>query len=120
MKNKRHLFLVAIGITLIGGSCYYDVEEELYQDFNCDTPVALSYTAQAKSVIDANCATSGCHITGGTGVGNFETYAGVKAKIDDGSFAERTFQAKNMPPNGLATCDFLLLQAWVDQGAPEN
>ncbi len=102
-------------------SCYYDVEEELYSTVVCNTPVAVNFTTHVQPVINSFCASSGCHVTGGTGVGNFETYAGVKAKVDDGSFTERTLQAKNMPPSGnLSTCDLELLQAWVDLGSPEN
>lgn len=102
-------------------SCYYDVEEELYQNVNCNTPVSVNFTTHVQPVINSFCATSGCHVTGGTGIGNFETYAGLKAKVDDGSFVDRTLQVKDMPPSiNLAACDLELLQAWVDQGAPEN
>ncbi|MBI1266702.1 MAG: hypothetical protein GC193_04625 [Cryomorphaceae bacterium] len=98
-------------------SCYYDVESELYPNQNCDTPATLVYATDVAPIIANSCGIAGCHVSGGTGTGNFETYEGVKAKVDDGSFEARTFVQKNMPPTPLNTCDLELLQAWVAAGA---
>lgn len=113
--TKTSLLTAAIIISL--SSCYYDVESELYQNQVCNTPATIDYATDVAPVIAAACGTPSCHATGGTGTGNFETYEGVKAKVDDGSFEDRTFVQKNMPPTPLNTCDLELLQAWVAAGA---
>ncbi|MFM1932480.1 MAG: hypothetical protein RL226_1783 [Bacteroidota bacterium] len=116
--TKRFLGVVLISIVL--GSCYYDVESELYPNTNCNIPATLSYATDIAPLIAQECGTAGCHVADGTGVGNFETYEGVKAKVDDGSFENRTFVQQNMPPSGaLSACELQLLQAWVTAGAQQ-
>ena len=108
-----------IGLPLLLASCYYDVESELYA--GCDNPIEVLYSVHVEPVINASCAISGCHIDGGSGTGNMETYDGVKAMVDAGTFQQRTLEQRNMPPSGsLGTCDLLLLQDWIDQGALNN
>ena len=112
--------LVVIGLCALIYQCTYNSEEELYGISQCDTN-NLTYQDSIFKIIDAKCATPGCHVTGGTGVGNFETYAGVKAKADNGTFFERTITQKNMPPGGgLTDCELEKLEAWLVDGAPEN
>lgn len=112
----KFYLLTTATITFLS-SCYYDVESELYPNQNCEIPATLVYATDVAPIIANSCGTAGCHVTGGTGIGNFETYEGVKAKVDDGSFENRTFVQKNMPPTPLNTCDLELLQAWVAAGA---
>ncbi len=77
---------------------------------------ALTYTASVKKVLDDNC--NRCHKGGKKG--DFTNYAGVKEKIDEGSFNKHVFVKKDMPPKEpLTTADFDLLKNWVEAGAPE-
>ena len=105
-------------------SCYYDKEDKLYDAYyaskNCDT-VNVTYTLSILPIINAKCATSGCHTAGGSGNGNFDTYAGVKAKVDNGSFLNRTTVLMNMPLSGpLTTCEMAKIKKWIQLGAANN
>ncbi|MEQ8907855.1 MAG: hypothetical protein RIC95_01570 [Vicingaceae bacterium] len=114
-------------------SCTYDNEEELFdeidqqvnQNQNQDTSkAAISFQADVQPIIQANCATSGCHnavtVAGG---GNFTTYAGIKAKVDNGSFENRVIVRQDMPPSNktpLSNSEIDLLKDWLEAGAPNN
>lgn len=100
-------------------ACYYDVEEELYPGSNCGTPEQPTYTEHVKAVIDANCATSGCHVDGGTGPGNFTSYEAISGYLPD-VIEARVISSMDMPPSTpLTTCDFQLIETWINNGAPE-
>ena len=45
-------------LALLIGSCYYDVEEELYPSLECDT-ADITYTADVLPIIEGNCFS--CH-----------------------------------------------------------
>lgn len=78
--------------------------------------VVLTYNASIKNILDANC--NGCHRGGDKG--DFTNYAGVKSKVDNGSFNERVFIAKDMPPKEpLAADELTKLKKWLEAGAPE-
>lgn len=121
---NQHLIL-ALGLFLFGlSSCYYDNEEELYEEYyasqTCDT-IAVSYDESIKPIIESSCNDAACHVPGGTGNGLFVNYAGVKDKVDNGSMRERVVELRNMPPNEpLNACQISLFKAWLDQGAQNN
>lgn len=85
----------------------------------CDN---VKYSTTIKPIIETKCAISGCHVSG-FGFGDFTTYAGLKQKIDDGTFKDRVFDpsARSMPPpaNGgvMPTATLALIQCWLDKGA---
>jgi hypothetical protein len=127
MKNHYIIFmalgLAFIGVTFLPG-CYYDNEEELYELWYaqnvCDT-LNVSYSQDIKPIIDGQCATSGCHVAGGTGNGIFDNYNGVKAKVDNGSMMDRVVMTRDMPPSvPLSDCNVQKFQAWINAGAPNN
>lgn len=115
----KKILLLAFG--LMGFySCYYDVEEELYGTTNCNLPTTIAYSTDIEPIIQAKCATSGCHVSGGGGNGIFDSYQGVKAKVDNGSFEQTTLIQMSMPPSGgLSNCEQQLFQAWIAAGAPQ-
>lgn len=118
------LFTAAALMLFAMSSCYYDNEEELYAEYyasqTCDT-VSVSYDATIRPIIESTCNTSGCHVAGGTGNGIFTNYAGLKAKVDNGSLIDRVVDQRNMPPTtSLNDCQIKLISAWVSQGALEN
>ena len=113
----KYLFYL-IALTALS-SCYYDIESELYP--NCNVPESVSYELDIQPIISGNCAISGCHVQGGTGPGDFSTYNPLKARVDNGTFEEEVISARTMPPSGsLGECNILIIQAWLDAGAPNN
>lgn len=83
----------------------------------CDT---ITYAKHIKPIIDANCATPGCHVQGGTGNGDLTTYSGVSAKVQSGSFKNRVFDSPSnpMPQSGMLPQNQLnIIKCWLDKGA---
>ncbi|NNC94999.1 MAG: hypothetical protein HKN92_05505 [Chitinophagales bacterium] len=122
----RSFFAIAIiGLGLLGitsQGCYYDNVEDLFPGGVCDT-TAVSFSADVQPIIDLKCATPGCHVAGGSPGIIMTNYAGIKAKVDDGSFENRALVQKNMPPSGsqdLTNCELDILTAWINAGAPDN
>ena len=105
--------------------CYYDNEEELYPTANpnlCDT-AAVTFAGDIKPIIDNYCATSNCHVPGGTGNGAFTDYNAVNQKVLNGSLHNRVIVQGNMPPptsNQLSSCQKSKINAWINAGAPNN
>ena len=65
---------------------------------------------------------SSCHNTT-TYIGDYSTYAGVKAKVDDGTFKLRVLDLKVMPPATrppLTEEDLAKIKCWLADGAPNN
>lgn len=121
MVHKTIKRLVFVSFILTGiQACYFDNELELYGETECDT-TSVTFSDDVEFIISANCATSGCHVSGGTGNGNFETYAGINQKVQNGSFEQRVIVEQSMPPDGfLSECDIQVLQQWLNDGAPNN
>ncbi|MFT5183060.1 MAG: hypothetical protein ACI84C_000182 [Flavobacteriales bacterium] len=113
--------LIWIFAPLLMVGCYYDVETDLYPDTSCNTPIEVLYSTHVVPLIAQRCAFSGCHVDGDVSGADLDTYEGVKARVDDGSFADRSLTQRNMPSSApLPGCEIDLLQAWIDQGAPNN
>lgn len=101
-------------------SCYYDKENELYGEVQCDTEV-VSFAEDISPIISNNCSVVGCHVQGGSGTGVLENYTQIKSIVDDGSFRERVLVQRNMPPSGfLSECQIEHLDQWIASGAPDN
>lgn len=86
-------------------------------------PGTNGFASKIKPIINAKCSTPGCHISGGTGNGWFDTYENLKEKVDDGSFNDRVFVKKDMPPIGhppLTEDELKSLKCWVNNGALNN
>lgn len=113
---------------LVASSCYYDNEEELYGGTPtpaCDT-ATTTFQAVVKPIIDANCATAGCH-TDVTKAGNFslQGYANVKTKIDDGTLIgsikwEPGYSRMPQGRTQLPECEILKIETWKNKGAQNN
>ena len=85
----------------------------------CDPSTIVSFAAEIKPLLDANCNTSGCH-TNGFAAGDFTTYQGVLSKFDNGSLKERV-DARTMPPAfELQDDEIQKIVCWVEAGAPNN
>ena len=119
-----------LGVCLLAGAwglggCYYDVRDELYGPaVDCDTTVAVSYSADLVPLLDLNCNSSACH--GGGTSPDLSTHAGVAQSSTEGSLLDRIRKLPGdplmMPKNGtpLPECDLRLFERWVADGAPNN
>lgn len=116
--KRISVYSIVILSSLFLAGCYYDVASELYPDENCNTPAVVDYATQVKALIDSRCATSGCHVAGGSGPGDFSVAATAIAAGQDGSIEARSVVQKDMPPSQpLSNCEIALLESWIAQGA---
>lgn len=122
--NKIILLFIFL-MALLFSSCTFD-KEELPEPPPPPPPMSfcdslnVTYSVTVAPIINANCAISGCHASGSS-FGDYTNYAGVKAKVDNGTFKERVIVQKNMPPSGpLPQTELDKLQCWLDKGAPNN
>lgn len=100
-------------------SCYFDKEEELYPNSNCDT-ANITFSANISKTINNKCATSGCHVAGGISP-NLTSYNNIKASID--RIKIRAVDARTMPPASspkLTDCEHKQLNTWISNGSPNN
>ena len=122
MNQKRivSLFLsLFLGILVFYYSCTKDTGR-LPVKTACDS-LNTKFAAVIMPIVQANCATPGCHVPGGSGKGDFTAYDGVKAKVDNGSFNNRTIVQKDMPPLGPLPDSLLQkIDCWVQKGARNN
>lgn len=92
---------------------------------NCETSAqatlktGVTYTANIASIINTNCAISGCH--SGSTSPNLSTFGGVSG---DASQVLRRASNRTMPPRSsgltLTSAEIKLLECWVADGSPEN
>lgn len=117
IRTTLAIFIITVGFS----SCYYDVESELYPGEFCNVPEEVSYSESIQPIISNSCATTGCHIQGGVAPGILDNYDQVKDVVDAGSFGQRVLVDKDMPPSApLGSCDLLIIEKWIAQGAPNN
>ena len=109
----------------IVSSCDYDSEEELYpvQPSGCDT-TTVSYMNDIEPLISQNCYQ--CH-SAALNFGNvtLEGYSAFKSEVDRGRLTgaiRRDFGFSSMPQDGdkLPDCDISKVEAWINNGAPNN
>lgn len=79
-----------------------------------------TYDNDAKSIIDNNCNTMGCHNKNSVN-GDFTSYAKLKPYLDDGKFNTRVFIVGDMPKNRFINFkNKSILQCWMDNSFKEN
>ncbi len=79
----------------------------------------VSFASEIQPIIAANCAISGCHVSGAT-IPNFSTYSGVASRAS--TIKLRTTNGSMPPPSqaDLTTQQIQLIACWVDDGAKNN
>jgi hypothetical protein len=117
--------ITVTGLLVVAGSisgCYYDVEEELYPQGNCDTAV-VSYTTVVAPMLQKN-GCLGCHAapaSAGNGI-VLDSYTSILNLVQDNN--RFVSGADRMPPGSpsgvLSECDMSKLRAWASAGAPNN
>jgi len=91
----------------------------------CDTSGTPTWSGTIVPIMQQHCALSGCHVPGGQGTGDYTTWAGLHAKVVDGTLIPSIEWAPNaiaMPPDApkLSDCDIAIITRWVNAGAPNN
>ena len=125
MRTAIATALLLLGILLMVGTlggCYYDNEEYLYPGGTCDT-ANVGWSAVISPIVQQKCATPGCHVPGGTGVGDFTQPSAVTASVNDGSFRASVLGSRTMPPSSsapLSNCELKQVQIWLDAGGTIN
>jgi hypothetical protein len=74
-------------------------------------------------IVVQNCSyQSGCHEQGSLN-GDYTTYPGIKAKVDDGALYTRVVVQRSMPPTfsgmSLDSCQVKEFYLWIKEGGPE-
>jgi hypothetical protein len=115
----NRFFLVTVTATLLVFSCKPDPVT-----YDC-TGLTPTYAADVKSIIDNNCATSGCHSASSHANGkDYSTYALVKSGSEKNSFMgsmQHLSGYESMPKGASQLSDSLLqtISCWIENGAPE-
>ena len=119
-KSGMILGIVLGGMTFSG--CYYDTEEELYNQVTCDTS-NVTFSGTIKPMMDQHCTSchSGAQASGGI---DLTTYALVKVQADNGRLYGAVAHLDGfqpMPQGGkLNDCEISKMKVWVDASAPQN
>ena len=80
----------------------------------------ISFSENVAPIISGHCAISGCHVSGFP-PGDFTTYEGVHAQIENGFFQSKVLEQMSMPPSdSLNESELETLQCWVEQGSLNN
>ncbi|MCO6476015.1 MAG: hypothetical protein J5I94_05300 [Phaeodactylibacter sp.] len=120
---KRIFCLSALAFSLLFPSCYYDVEEELYPEIDCDTQ-NVTYSGTVQPILSENCLV--CHSAAVNTAGiTLEGYNNLKVYVDNGRFlgAIQHRPGFSPMPQGAAQlpeCDILKIEEWITSGAPNN
>lgn len=129
------LFLFFASVVVLVPACTNDELPAPVAPEVCDT-ITPTYDADVKTIIDESCAYSGCHDgAGGIGPGNYGSYNGIKAVLENNRFRTRIFDPEVdfqlMPPlpstypdhvqkDSLTTAERETIECWLNQGFPEN
>ncbi len=80
----------------------------------------MTYDGGIRELVRNKCNFSGCH-DGSSGVGNYNSYNGIRRVLENGSFRQEVVVQRTMPKSGTLTDEeFENLKCWSDNGFPEN
>ena len=98
---------------------------------NCDEDL-ITYNMEIKPIIDTYCAFGTCHADNSDAPGNFTTYAGMQAYLNDDGIKRycvdlRKDANEGMPPNWAINTgphdftdeDFEKIECWINLNYPE-
>jgi len=120
--NWRIIKLLLAGLIGISG-CYYDVEENLYPDYNCVT-LGLSYQNHIKPILQRNCYV--CHsAAANTNNITLEGYDELMLYVNNGRLLgairhDDGFAAMPQGSPKMIKCDVAKIEHWIADGAPDN
>jgi len=113
----RRFIIWATFLLLLADSCTWENAEDLYGELNCP-PEGASFSKTVQPIISANCAVTGCHITGQQlpALETFNQIAANTMKIED------FISSGIMPPDGsgksLVQEEIDSILCWIVAGAP--
>lgn len=130
MKNKistsafgKFLAVCFLSTALFSTGCKYDSEEDLYGDIGCQTD-NVTYSDVVLPLLENHC--MGCH----SAIANFggvtlEGYDNLKTFVDNGQFLGAIRHDDGFAPmpqggNKFVDCNIEKIEAWINEGAPEN
>jgi cytochrome c553 len=121
------IFVLSVSVILImafGTSCTWQKEEDLVSNADpCDT-TSVSYSAHIAPLMTASC--NSCHNAGFPSGGvNTSDFAGLSAVAASGALTgsvnhEPGFKAMPQGQPKLDSCSLKRINAWVNQGFPNN
>lgn len=118
IKTLKYIFPL-----LLLTSCYYDVEEELYAGEECNVD-NVSYDGDIRLILDNHCMI--CH-NASSNFGNvkLETYEQVSVQVESGKLlgVVRHDPGFSPMPQGnpqIPECQIRQIEAWIDNGYPQN
>ncbi|MBI1223645.1 MAG: hypothetical protein GC192_00280 [Bacteroidetes bacterium] len=120
---KKYLISGLILASLLCGSCYYDVEEEIYPTLACNTS-DVTLSGVVEPLLKSKCYK--CHdAANNNGNVTLEGYANLKKYVDSGQFLGAIKHSpgfSQMPKNEamLVDCDIQKIEAWINNGALQN
>ncbi len=122
IKSGKFLLIMFVLVSL--QSCYYDNNEDLYpQAPQCDTTNA-TFSNTIFPLINSNCTN---HHSGGDPSGNVSltNYDDISAVAKDGRLLSVIRHEVGWPPmpkggEKLPECDIKKIEAWVNEGTPNN
>lgn len=112
---------LSLGLAVSLSSCTKDD----INTYDC-TGITPTYTNDIKPILDAKCATSGCHSANSRAAGrDYSSYSAAKNAADDDAFLGSVQQLSGynkMPRGGskLSDSQLQLMYCWVNNGFPEN
>ncbi len=138
-KQKLRLAVALIASVIVLSSCWENKKwEKMYPDGQvsasggggCAKLDSTRYNAIIAPIVNAKCATAGCH-DAGSGVGDYTTYSGFvglrssnipNISGDIASTSPGTAGTNQMPKGGpaLSACDTSRIGQWIREGALNN
>ena len=122
--KTRSLIALGFGSLILISSCTKDVGPDpalLPKVLNCDS---VKFSTSIKPIIDASCATSGCHDGSPSTPGNFTNFADISLRVQAGTFKSYVIDGVPaiMPKGGSRLPDDQIekIKCWLDAGAPNN
>jgi len=116
--------LIAVSLFYFS-NCTFDNEEELLEDFDCDTTdIVYNDLTYIFSDICSNCHNESFTLANRGNI-KIDSYENVKSSINTGLVWPAINHEEGVPPmpNGLpklSDCDLNKIDAWIDAGMPEN
>ena len=123
MEHRNKILISFISLIIMAfviHGCRNDKKQDPPPE-SCNTPDTVTFIGDIQAITATRCAISGCH----TGINptagmRLDSYSQVRSIATSGDLAYRVLVRQDMPPTGpLSDCEQDLIQAWINQGAPE-
>jgi hypothetical protein len=116
--------ILTLLLVMIILSCESKNEEDLFGQKKCDT-LNVTFSGDFQPILESIC--HNCHHSGATQYAPFvfDTYDDVKLRIDQGRLEGAINHRQGFSPmpknrDKLPDCNLAKINAWINQGAPDN